>query len=89
MQSRKVIDVLKLLFSEHGSLETLYCDQGTAFTSHEYEFTNNYGFSVEHSPARRALFWTPNTNGFAEAMARVVKKISKAVTASDDPHLAL
>lgn len=40
------------------------CDQGTAFTSHEfYEFADNYGFSVEHSSPR-----TPNTNGILAEM---------------------
>lgn len=86
MHSKTVIDVLKNLFSEHGAPEILYCDQGTAFTSQEfYEFADNYDFKVEHSSPR-----TPNANGFAEAMVGVVKEIlSKALTAGEDPHLAL
>lgn len=86
MHSKTVIDLLKTLFSEHGCPEILFCDQGTAFTSREFqEFADQYGFKVEHSSPR-----TPNANGFAEAMVGVVKEIlSKAITAGEDPHLAL
>ena len=86
MHSRTVIDLLKILFSEHGCPEILYCDQGTAFTSRDFqEFSEQYGFKIEHSSPR-----TPNANGFAEAMVGVVKEIlSKTITAGEDPHLAL
>ena len=81
-----VIRLLKTIFSEYGVPATVYTDQGTQFVSQEFkEFALQYRFEVQHSSPRY-----PQSNGFIEAMVKVVKGITeKAEESSSDPHLAM
>ena len=64
---------------------TVYTDQGTLFLSQEFkQFALQYRFEVQHSSPRY-----PQSNGFIEAMVKVVKGImEKAEESGSDPHLA-
>ena len=81
-----VIDVLKTIFAEYGIPAKVFTDQGTQFASREFkEFAIQYRFEVEHSSPRY-----PQSNGFIEAMVKVVKNIIlKAEESGSDPHLAM
>ena len=66
-----VIRLLKTTFSEYGVPATVYTDQGTQFVSQEFkQFALQYKFHVQHSSPRY-----PQSNGFIEAMVKVVKGI--------------
>ena len=66
-----VIRLLKTTFSEYGVPATVYTDQGTQFVSQEFkQFALQYKFQVQHSSPRY-----PQSNGFIEAMVKVVKGI--------------
>ena len=66
-----VISLLKTIFSEYGVPATVYTDQGTQFVSQEFtQFALQYRFQVQHSSPRY-----PQSNGFIEAMVKVVKAI--------------
>ena len=86
LHSKEVIDKLKTIFSEHGNPKIVYTDQGTQFTSAEFQkFASQYNFEIQHSSPRY-----PQANGFAEAMVKVVKGIlARAKEAGEDLHLAL
>ena len=81
-----VISVLKTIFAEYGIPVTMFTDQGTQFMSEECkEFARRYRFQLEHSSPRY-----PQSNGFIEAMIKVVKNIMEKAEDSDfDPHLAM
>ena len=81
-----VIRLLKTIFSEYGVPATVYTDQGTQFVSQEFkQFALQYRFEVQHSSPRY-----PQSNGFIEAMVKVVKGImEKAEESGSDPHLAM
>ena len=81
-----VIRLLKTIFSEYGVPATVYTDQGTQLVSQEFKkFALQYRFEVQHSSPRY-----PQSNGFIEAMVKVVKGImEKAEESSSDPHLAM
>ena len=80
------ISLLKTIFSECGVPATVYTDQGTQFVSREFkQFALQYRFEVQHSSPRY-----PQSNGFIEAMVKVVKGImEKAEESGSDPHLAM
>lgn len=66
-----VISLLKTIFAEYGIPATVYTDQGTQFVSQEFKkFAIQYRFEVQHSSPRY-----PQSNGFIEAMVKVVKGI--------------
>ncbi|PFX30005.1 Retrovirus-related Pol polyprotein [Stylophora pistillata] len=81
-----VISLLKTIFAEYGIPATVYPDQGTQFVSQEFKkFAIQYRFEVKHSSSRY-----PQSNGFIEAMVKVVKGImEKAEDSGSDPHLAM
>ena len=81
-----VISLLKTIFSEYGVPATVYTDQGTQFVSQEFkQFALQYRFEVQHSSPRY-----PQSNGFIEAMVKVVKGImEKTEESGSDPHLAM
>ena len=64
----------------------VYIDQGIQFVSQEFkQFAVQYRFKVQHSGPRY-----PQSNGFIEAMVKVVKgKMEKAEDSGSDPHLAM
>ena len=86
LKASHVISLLKTIFAEYGISVTVFTDQGTQFMSKEFkEFARQYRFQVEHSSP-----WYPQSNGFIEAMVKVVKNIMKKAEESDsDPHLAM
>ena len=81
-----MISLLKTIFSEYGVPATVCTDQGTQFVSQEFkQFGMQYRFEVQHSSPRY-----PQSNGFSEAMVKVVKGImEKAEESGSDPHLAM
>ena len=81
-----MISLLKTLFAEYGVPATVYTDQGTQLVSQEFkQFALQYRFEVQHAGLRY-----PQSNGFIEAMVRVVKGImEKAEESGSDPHLAM
>ena len=81
-----VISLLKTIFAEYGIPATAYADQGTQFMSKEFkEFALQYRFQVQHSSLRY-----PQSNGFIEAMVKLVKSImERAEESGSDPHLAM
>ena len=80
-----LISILQTIFSEYGVPATVNTDQGTQFVSQEFkQFALQYRFEVQHSSPRY-----PQSNGFIEAMVKVVKGImEKAEESGSDPHLA-
>lgn len=64
----------------------VYIDQGTQFVFQEFtQFAVQYRLEVQHSGPRY-----PQSNGFVEAMVKVVKGImEKAEDSGSDPHLAM
>ena len=80
------ISLLKTIFSECGVPATVCTDQGTQFVSQEFkQFALQYRFEVQHSSPRY-----PQSNGFIEAMVKLVKGImEKAQESGSDPHLAM
>ena len=86
MQSSKVILLLKEIFSEHGSPETLVSDNSPQYAlTASAEFVDEWKFTQMTS--------SPNHlkgNGFAESMVKIVKQtVQSAKFGGCDPHLAL
>ena len=81
-----MISLLKTIFSEYGVPATLYTDQGSQFVSQEFkQFALQYRLEVQHSSPTY-----PPSNGFIEAMVKVVKGImEKGEESGSDPHLAM
>ena len=81
-----LIRLLQTIFSEYGVPATVNTDQGTQFVSQEFkQFALQYRFEVQHSSSRYS-----QSNGFIEAMVKVVKGIKeKAEESGSDPHLAM
>ena len=81
-----LIRLLQTIFSEYGVPATVNTDQGTQFVSQEFkQFALQYRFEVQHSSSRYS-----QSNGFTEAMVKVVKGIKeKAEESGSDPHLAM
>ena len=81
-----VISLLKTIYSEYGVPATLYTDQGSQFVSQEFkQFALQYRLEVQHSSPTY-----PPSNGFIEAMVKVVKGImEKGEESGSDPHLAM
>ena len=63
-----VISLLKTIFAEYGLPATVYTDQATQFVSKQFKkFALRNRFEVQHSSPRY-----PQSNGFIEAMVKVV-----------------
>jgi hypothetical protein len=82
----KTVSVLKTIFSEYGIPSEVFTDQGPQFASLEFkEFAAKYEFASKHSSPRY-----PQSNGFIEAMVKVVKGImSRAHASGSDLPLAM
>jgi hypothetical protein len=81
-----VVNVVRSIFSEQGIPETLICDNGTQFTSAQFQdLAKRYGFRVVTlSP------YYPKGHGFIERLVQTVKKILlKCKESGTDPSLAL
>ena len=84
--AKYVIKKIKAHFARYGIPEVLVSDNGTQFTSQDFnEFTATYGFEhVRSSPHH------PQSNGKAEATVKQAKKMMRRCKDSgDDPFLAL
>ncbi len=84
--AKYVIKKLKAHFARYGIPEVLVSDNGTQFTSQDFnEFTATYGFEhVRSSPHHH------QSNGKAEAAVKQAKKMMRRCKDSgDDPFLAL
>jgi transposase InsO family protein len=81
-----LVSTLKTIFSEYGMPEELVSDQGTQFTSAQYRtMAKQYNIKITHSSPRY-----PQSNGFIEAMVKVVKQIlEKCKVSGSDAHVAL
>ena len=81
-----VIDILEMMFSEHGILTQVYTDQGRQFTSAEFqEFAKCFKFEILCSTLRY-----PKSNGFIKLMVKIVKHVmSKAHQTKEGAHLVM
>ncbi|CAB3991427.1 transposon Tf2-1 poly [Paramuricea clavata] len=81
-----VVNVVRSIFSEQGIPETLICDNGTQFTSAQFQdLAKRYGFRVVTSSP-----YYPKGHGFIERQVQTVKKILlKCEESGTDPSLAL
>lgn len=84
--SGKTINFLKEVFSEQSIPEVLRSDNGPQFDSAEFrDFCQ--AWNIEH---RTSSPHYPQSNGFAEAMVKIVKgALQRAKDCGTDPHLAL
>ena len=84
--SSKVISLLKEIFSEHRSPETLVSDNSPQYTLTAFaEFVDEWKFTHMTSSPNH-----PEGKGFAESMVKIVKQILQHAKFSGcDPHLAL
>lgn len=82
----RTVSVLKTIFSEYGVPSEVFTDQGPQFTSQEFkDFAAKYEFAVTHSSPRY-----PQSNGFIEAMVKVVKGVmTRAQDSGTDLTLAM
>ncbi|CAB4017439.1 transposon Tf2-1 poly [Paramuricea clavata] len=81
-----VVNVVRSIFSEQGIPEILICDNGTQFTSAQFQdLAKRYGFRVVTSSP-----YYPKGHGFIERQVQTVKKILlKCKESGTDPSLAL
>ena len=81
-----IIQVIQTILSEEGIPEIFICDNGTQFTSAEFQyFAKRYGFRVITSSP-----YYPKGHGFIERQVQTVKKILlKCKETGEDPNLAL
>ena len=86
MTAMHLVTTLKSVFSEYGIPQELVSDQGTQFVSAHYvEFARQYGIKITHSSPRY-----PQSNGFIEAMVKVVKStLERCRLSGSDPYLAM
>jgi hypothetical protein len=84
--SAAVIVCLRTLFSEHGTPEIVFSDNGPQFASKEFkEFSNKFGFKAENSSPRY-----PQANGLIEIMVKTIKDLFRRASASgEDPLLSV
>ena len=86
LTTRAVVNEMKMLFAENGIPESLQCDNGTQFTSSEFQqLANHYGFDIVTSSPH-----DPRGHGFVELQVQTVKKtILKCKETKEDIDLAL
>ena len=78
-----VMSLLKTVSSEHGIPAYVFTDQGRQFTSAEFqECAKCYQFEIYHSTPRY-----PQSNGFIEAVVRIVKQTVHKVEQSGRIHI--
>ena len=84
--SKKIIELTKEIFSEHGIPKVVRSDNGPHYDSYAFkEFAEQYGFQhITSSP-----HYAPS-NGFIEAQVNTVKRtLKKAQSTNADPHMAM
>ena len=70
LTARVVVNETKMLFAENGIPKTLQCDNGTQFTSAEFQqLARQYGFEIVKSSPHY-----PRGHGFVERQVQTVKK---------------
>jgi len=81
-----IVNEMKMLFTENGIPESLQCDNGTQFTSGEFQqLASQYGFTIVSSSPHY-----PHGHGFVERQVQTVKKtILKCRETKEDIDLAL
>ena len=86
LTAESVANAVKPLFAENGIPETLLCDNGTQFTSAEFQqLSSRYGFEIVTSSPHY-----PRGLGFVERQVQTVKKtILKCRETGEDIDLAL
>lgn len=86
IKSSTIITHLKSVFEEHGIPEKLVSDNGTQYTSQEFEkFSKDYGFVHETSSP---LY--PRSNGLSERNVQTIKRLlQKCKECGADPHMAM
>ena len=86
MTSETIIGILKTIFSEHGIPDIVFSDNGRQFNSAEFkDFAQKWSFEQRFSSPKHH-----QSNGFIEAMVKVVKSVMKrADAAGTDRHLAM
>ena len=84
--STAVINQLKQLFEERGLPEIVFSDNGPQYTSEKFaSFSRKYNFRHVTS-----LPHYPQSNGFAERMVGICKRLlSKAIDSGEDCHLTM
>ena len=84
--SKDVISALKSCFAEYGIPEDVISDNGSQFTSQEYQlFAASYGFKLTTSSPHY-----PRGHGFVEQQVQTIKKLlTKCIQDGSDPFLAL
>ena len=82
--AEQAIKVLRHVFSTHGLPEILFSDNGSAFTSAQFQtFVNLNGFRHEKSTPNH-----PASNGLAERAVQTVKEALKTTTGDLETRLA-
>ena len=81
-----VIDILKMMFSQHGIPAWVFIDQGRQFTSAEFcEFAKCYRFEILYSTPRYQ-----QSKGFIESMVKIMNQImSRTHQAKEDAHIVM
>jgi len=86
MRSETVISKVKMQFSRHGIPDTVMSDNGTQFTSEQFqEFSRKWKF--KHTTSSPGF---PQSNGMSENAVRTAKRLLQKAKADDkDPYLAI
>jgi transposase InsO family protein len=86
MTATELTTVCKTVFSEQGFPLEIFSDQGSQFTSTEFRrLAAQFDIKLTNSSPTY-----PQSNGFIEAMVKVVKNLMiKAIESGEDPHIAL
>ena len=84
--SKRIINVFKPLFADHGFCDILVTDNGPSYVSKEFT-TFLEDCSIRHITSSPMY---PQSNGFAESMVKVMKNlVTKSVESNEDPNWAL
>ena len=86
LTARAVVNEMKMLFAENGIPRSLQCDNGTQFTSGEFQqLASQFGFEIVTSSPHY-----PRGHGFVERQVQTIKKtILKCRETKEDIDLAL
>ena len=86
LTARAVVNEMKMLFAENGIPRSLQCDNGTQFTSGEFQqLASQFGFEIVTSSP-----YYPRGHGFVERQVQTIKKmILKCRETKNDIDLAL
>ena len=86
LTARAIVNEMKILFAENGIPRSLQCDNGTRFTSDEFQqLASQFGFEIKKSSPHY-----PRGHGFVERQVQTIEKmILKCREAKEDIDLAL